>query len=260
MPEPLPSGHDLDDPPWADIRSGPPEPVPLPPGSSDLAVAAHRIFQNVAMPEPPPPLEVTAFETLLEGASAEDRQAAEDRLLEVLGSVMLYYETFPPSDKDARGVFWLGEDETSPSVEQEVMPSFTGILDLEEGSTSLTVFELALQAPPPKEDDQILAVATATEQVIYGGQLHGYKAKCTTSASASVRASRGGVRLRLYRNGHDLGAVTDYVGGGASPSIGSTTPTKVTLDIAVRGLGLSSQRNEYHTNIGWVRGSGGECP
>ena len=144
-----------------------------------------------------------------------------------------------------------------PAAEEDTLEPFAGALQEEErdGVERLIVMELKLLAPPPRPDDQPIAVGVTIDPPIGLNQLHGYVAKCTASAYASVHCTAGGVRLRVTRNGYTVGLATVYAGATCA-SVGASTPTKATFDVAVRGLYNGSY---YTISAGWVVGSGGGC-
>jgi hypothetical protein len=258
--QPSPFGHDPDFPPWRVIDYGEPQLLRDAPADKQT-VAVRRTFHNTSMPEAPR-LQLTVTETLADPGDAAARTAAEERLLHLI-RMQLYYRMFDPREMDVPrlGVKFLDEQEgIRPPAEEDTRLPFEGILDLEEKLAEkverVTVLTLELLADPPREDDPPLAVGVTIDPPIGLNQLHGYVAKCTKSAYASVRALAGSVRLRVTRNGVSLGAVEDKAGGSASPSVGASTPTKATYDAAVRGLAAGS---DYRISLGWVRGSGGGC-
>jgi hypothetical protein len=256
MPLPLqtPSafGHDPTDPPFRVIDATPPEPV------RDESIGANEAgvrqrFRNISMPEAPP-LQLTVTERFAEPPSEEARAAAEEQLLARLSRLRLYYRVFEPPP----GIEYQYEDlGIEPQPGEEVRPSFDNIRDLERDVQSLIVWTLELVADRPREDEPPLAVGVTLDPSINYNQLHGYVAKCCKSAWAYVRATAGGVRLRVTRNGVTVGVASDWAGGGTSACVGASTSTKATFDAAVRGLKNGSY---YYISYGWIRGTGGGCP
>ena len=121
---------------------------------------------------------------------------------------------------------------------------------------SLTIWTLELVADRPSEDEPPRAVGVTLDPSINNREVHGYRAHCTRSAWAYVRATAGGVRLRVTRNGVTVGVTSDWAGGGGSVTIGASTSTRATFDAAVRGRQDGSC---YNMSYGWVRGRGGGC-
>jgi hypothetical protein len=255
MPEPLPFGHDPEKPPYDDIRSSEPEVVrgsAMPGGVALIRVV--RVFQHVAQPEPPPPLVLSAEQLARDEADKD----VEERLLARMRKIRLYYTTFDPPEGFPAGVLEL-PDNPAQEAEQEFKASFESIFKVEPEAKEVTVFTLELKAERPKEDDPPLGVGVTIDPYLYGGELDGYVAKCTTSAYAYVRALDGGVRLRMFKSGVSIGVVEEWYGGGPSPTLGTTTRTRATFDIAVRGLGRSVDLNHYGASVGWSLGTGGGC-
>ena len=245
-------GHDPTDPPFSVIDASSPEPVRDESIGTDEAGMRQR-FYNISMPEAPA-LQLTVTERLAEPPNNEARAAAEERLLGRLRRVRLYYRMFEPTP----GLEYQYEDlEIEPPADEEVQPSFDNIGDLEQDVKSLTIWTLELLADPPREDEPPSAVGVTLDPSINEGDLHGYVAKCTKSAWAYVRATAGGVRLRVTRNGVSVGVASDYAGGGTSTTVGASTSTKATFDAAVRGL---KDGSHYYISYGWERGGGGACP
>jgi len=244
-------GHDPTHPPFNVIER---EPATLVRDDSirpDEAGVRQR-FHNISMPDAPP-LQLTMTERFVDRPDEQARAAAEKRLLDRLDRLRLYYRVFEPRP----GIEYQYEDyEIEEPADAEVHPSFDNIRDLERDVQSLIISTLELVADPPGDDEPPLAVGVTIDPPINRGDLHGYKAHCTKSAYASVCATAGEVRLRLYRNNVSIGVTSDKAGGGRSPTIGGSTSTRATFDAAVRGL----QNGSYYTiSYGWVRGSGGGC-
>jgi hypothetical protein len=255
MSEPLPFGHDPEKPPYDDIRSSEPEVVrgpAMPGGVAPIRVV--RVFQNVAQPGPPPPLMLSAEQL----ARDEADKSVEERLLARMREIRLYYSTLNRHEGFPAGVVELPED-PAQEAEQEFTASFENIFKFEPEAKEVTVFTLELQAERPKEDDPPLGVGVTIDPYLHGGELDGYVAKCTTSAYAYVRALDGGVRFRMLKSGVTIGLVDEWYGGGPSPTFGTTTRTRATFDIAVRGLGRSVDLNHYGASVGWTLGTGGGC-
>jgi hypothetical protein len=244
-------GHDPTDPPFSVIDARAPEPVRDESIGADEAGVRQR-FHNSSMPEAPA-LQLTVTERLTEPPSEEARKAAEKPLLARLSRLRLYYRLFKPPP----GVEYQYEDlEIEPPADEEIPPSFEDVRGLEQDVESLIVWTLELLADRPREDEPPLAVGVTLDPSINYGDLHGYVAKCTKSAWAYVRATAGGVRLRVYRKGVSVGVTSDWAGGGTSATVGASTSTRATFDAAVRGLQNGSY---YYISYGWTRGTGGGC-
>jgi hypothetical protein len=258
MQEPLPFDHDTEVPPWEEIKAGRPRALRQGRVANDRTVAVRRAFQNTALPGDVPALRLTITEEFPDADSVGDRQAVQEPLLRQLDLVRLYYTQIdrPAAEGVPAGVTLMGEHDATAAVEEEVGPPFAGIFAAEPDSGRLQVWTLEVVAPRPRAGDPPVAIEATVDPVILAGQLHGYVAKCTTSAWASVRTFAGRVRLRAFRNGVDLGAVADLAGGAASGWVGASTVTRATYDVAVRGL---SARSDYRISLGWVRGRGGGC-
>jgi hypothetical protein len=106
----------------------------------------------------------------------------------------------------------------------------------------------------PLEDPTIIAYAIDPP---IGNTTHYYRAKCTTTARASVATGVGRVQLELYRTGPyasqgvraaSAGDSTGYIVGNANNS--------TTFDTRVKGLKSS---NVYTIYGYWVLGGGGYC-
>jgi hypothetical protein len=251
MPGQPPFGHDPKDPPWQDIKSSPAEPVPPPPDDLET-VAARRIFRNTQIPEPNV-LQITATENITDPGSNDDRPAVQERLLRLLDSFEAYFTTFDPGSATPAEVDFGKEPDRQP-LDEEADPPFANIRELDEGIERLTIIELRL-LPSPRKGDPLLAVGVTIHPDIAEGALHGYVAKCTTSAWASVYVYSGRIRLRMFRKGVSIAVVEAGAGQTGGP-IGRNTATRATFDIAVRGL---ASRSSYNPSVGWVRGTGGGC-
>jgi hypothetical protein len=250
---PSPFGHDPTAPPWSVIEAEDPEPV------RDLedVVGVRRRFHNTSMPDAPG-LVLTVTETLPEPGPGP-REAAYARLLRLLSTLKLYYRLFSLSgDVLPAGIDFVERDLGIDRPGDEIVrPSFDGVLDVEQDVERFTILTLELEDDPPRDGDRAQAVGFTIDPAIGLNQLHGYVAKCTKSAWASVRATAGSVRLRMTKNGKTVGVVTDKAGGGPSGTVGASTPTKATFDVCVRGLEAGS----FYTISGaWIRGKGGGCP
>jgi hypothetical protein len=253
---PSPFGHDPTAPPFSVIEAEDPQPVRDEPIGEDVA-AIRRRFHNTSMPDAPG-LQLSMAE-MITVAGDNPRVATEERLLRLMGKLKLYYRTFRPrAGEPPSGIEFLDKDlGIEAPADKDIRPSFAGISDLEEDVERLIVFTLELLADPPRDSDPPLAVGVTIDPPIGLNVLHGYVAKCTTSAWASVRATAGAVRLRVTRSGVTVGLTTDSAGGGGSKTVGASTNTKATFDAAVRGLESGSY---YKISTGWIRGSGGGCP
>jgi hypothetical protein len=261
MPEPQPFGHDPKRPPWEEIESEPAEPVRDLPPSDEPIVAVRRVFRNVVRLDQFP-LQLTATETLVDGDQEADREAAERRLLCLVDSLQVYYADFSLSQAALPpGVDFGAGDEPMQEEEADIKAPFEGIFDLEEGAQRLVTFELFLPDLDPRSPHPDLAIGATIDPIIYSGDLHGYIAKCTTSAWASAVVYAGRVRVRAYRNGQDLGAAEAGAGETSKP-VGRNTATRSTFDTAVRGLGATTPRrarSDYAMRMGWKPGPGGGC-
>ena len=244
-------GHDPLHPPYNVIVAEPPRPVRDDSIRPDEA-GVRQLFRNISMPEVPP-LQLTVTERFAEPPSEEARVAAEERLLDRLSRLRLYYRVFdPPPD-----IEYLYDDlELEEPADEEVRPSFDNIRALEPDVQTVLIWTLELVANRPDEDDPPSAVGVTLDPPINKNEVHGYKAHCTKSAYASVYTTGGGVQLRVTRNGATVGLTSDWHGGGGSPNVGASTSKRATFDAAVTGL----QNLSYYTiSYGWVRGTGGEC-
>jgi hypothetical protein len=258
MPEPQPFGHDPKRPPWEEIESGPAELVRDRP--DEPIVAVRRVFRNVVRLKQFP-LQLTASEAL-DVDQAADREAAERRLLCLADSLQVYYADFRlPQAQLPPGVDFGAGEEPTQEEGVDVKAPFEGIFNFEEGAQRLVMFELFLPDLDPKNSDPDLAIGATIDPIIYSGDLHGYIAKCTTSAWASAVVYAGRVRVRAYRNGQDLGAAEAAAGQTSNP-VGRNTATRSTFDTAVRGLGPTEPRrarSDYEMRLGWRPGTGGGC-
>jgi hypothetical protein len=258
MQRPSPFSHDTELPPWEHVKADRPRALRQGRVANDRTIAVRRTFQNTEQPGDVNALRLTITEEFPDADSVGDRQAVQEPLLRQLDLVRLYYTQIdrPSVEGVPEGVALMGEHDATASVEEEVGPPFDGIFAAEPGSQHLQIWTLEAVAPRPRAGDLPVVYEATVDPGILAGQLHGYVAKCTTSAWASVRTFAGSVRLRAFRNGVDLGAVVDLAGGDASNWVGASTYTRATYDVAVRGL---SARSDYRISLGWVRGSGGGC-
>src|SRR5262245_42319868 len=224
-------GHDPNHPPFNVIEAEPPRPVRDDSIQPDEA-GVRQVFHNISMPEAPP-LQLTVTERFAGPPDDQARAAAEERLRGRLSRLRLYYRVFEPHP----GIEYQYEDlEIEEPADEEVRPSFDNIRDLERDVESLIIWTLELGADPPHEDEPPRAVGVTLDPWINDGEWHGYKAHCTRRAWVSVRATAGGVRLQVTRNGHTVGSTSDWAGGDRSPTIGARTSTRATFDLGVRGL------------------------
>lgn len=247
-------GHDPFHPPFSVIDAEPPRPVRDDSIRPDEA-GVRQLFHNISMPEVPS-LQLTVTERFAEPPSEEARAAAEERLLGRLSRLRLYYRVFEPSPEIEYQYDDLGLEEPT---DEEVRPSFHNIRVLEPDVQSLLIWTLELVARPPQENEPPRAVGVTIDPSINCGELHGYKAHCTKSGWASVRATAGGVQLRVTRNGATVGLTSDWHGdhgGHGSPNVGASTSKRATFDASVRGL---QDLSFYTISYGWVRGPGGGC-
>ena len=239
-----PFGHDPTDPPWRYVRLESAEPIEV---DDKDSVAARARYHHLAFPLPNLTL------TVAEKVTDADWAAARNRIVEMLNQIRLYYHMFePPAGEPPSGIEF---PEYDPDIERDVQPPFSRVLELTEGE-SLTTFTLELEAPPPGDADPPIAVGVTIDPPINYNKVHGYVAKCTRSAWASVRATAGTVRLTMTKNGNYLASVQDGFGGGSSATIGASTSTSATFDATVKGL---KAYNYYYMSVGWIRGTGGGC-
>jgi hypothetical protein len=258
MQRSLPFVHDTELPPWEHVKADRPRALRQGRVANDRTLAVRRTFQNTVQPGDVNALRLTITEEFPDADSVGDRQAVQEPLLRQLDLVRLYYTRIdtPAVEGVPAGVALIGEQEAAASVEEEVGSPFAGIFAAEPDSQGLLIWTLEVVGPRPRASDPPVVYEATVDPGILAGQIHGYVAKCTTSAWASVRTFAGSVRLRAFRNGVDLGAAVDVAGGDASNWVGASTATRATYDVAVRGL---SARSDYRISLGWVRGRGGGC-